>query len=138
MGLKFPTLLDDIQSAFIEYLNIIAGKVNLNELYYIMYIFITNWINLIPEYSKNMKKIKVLILSKSNYQHSESIKAQLDFYFGYVLETELYKENKLDLKKIEESDYKLILADFVLPREFKKKYIYVNANQSFNDFMMLS
>lgn len=62
---------------------------------------------------------------------------RLNFYFNPLIKLELYQEELLDLDKIANSDYDLIIADFGLETNFSKPWLYINGEQSISGYQNL-
>lgn len=131
---SIPSFVSDAESEMKEYITSIKGYASSGEINYLTFTLLTTWDNLLPQLYKSQRNIKALVVSRFDYFHALSMKSQIEFYFSSFLTTSLYEDDELYLDKIENSDYDLIITDFSLPKNFKKRWLYLHGSRTLNDY----
>lgn len=73
-------------------------------------------------------------MSRFSYFHALSLADMMNHYFGSFLDIEIFNNDILCLKCLEEVDCDLVIADFGTVEKFGKEWIYVNAFNPLKDY----
>ncbi|MCI6271988.1 MAG: helix-turn-helix domain-containing protein [Erysipelotrichaceae bacterium] len=116
----FPLFYTTVQNKIIEYrenLNYSTDEQIINHLIYTLF---THWEGLFDELFKKLHKIKAIVISDFDLQHSISICSALNFYTSDRFTAEPYSKTYLSLSELEKSEYDLILTTFEINDKLNK------------------
>lgn len=118
-----PDFHNDLSQILKDYLDIFnpKSKYKLNDLIYTVY---TLWTDLIPQLIKLLSKTKVLIISHYDYYYAKSLENILKLWFENLMDVETFDGYEIDFEKIKESDFDIIISDFVIRHDLGDKLIF--------------
>lgn len=79
---------------------------------YLFYVLCTTWENFLNQLIQNQKTVRILVLSKFSRFHALSLRDQILFYFGNLVEVTLPKEVPVRIEDIDLSPYDLLVSNF--------------------------
>ena len=80
--------------------------------------------DLIPQLIKTSMKPKALIISHDDHYYTKSLENIVNLWFENVMDVHTLDECEIDFKKIKESDYDLVIADFIIKEDIGDKIIF--------------
>lgn len=93
--LRFSKEVDDVMEFIEDYLMTTKGYARNNDIYFLTYVFLTTWTEMIPQLYKKYKPLEILIVSSFNYQQALSMKDQFNFFFNNITRNHIYEEKIL-------------------------------------------
>lgn len=113
----------DLNRILKEYLDMLHPKFKykLRDLVYTTY---TLRPDLIPQLIKTSMKPKALIISHDDHYYTKSLENIVNLWFENVMDVDTLDECEIDFKKIKNSDYDLVIADFIIKDDIGDKIIF--------------
>lgn len=113
----------DLSVILENYLNLFhtESKYKLDDLIYTIY---TLWSDLIPQLLLSSTKPKVLIISHYDYYYAELLESIMNFWFENVMDVQTFNGYEINIKEIRQSNYDIIIADFVINDDMGDKVIF--------------
>lgn len=97
------------------------SKYKLDNLAYTIY---TLWSDLIPQLIKSSMKPKVLIVSHYDHYYAKSLESIMNLWFENVMDVQTFNEYEINIEKIRQSNYDIVIADFVINEDMGDKIIF--------------
>lgn len=118
-----PEFHNDLSIILDNYLNLFHpnSKYKLKDLIYTIY---TLWSDLIPQLIKSSMKPKVLIISHYDYYYAKSLESIINLWFENVMDVQTFNECEINIEKLRQSNYDIVIADFVINDDLGDKVIF--------------
>lgn len=138
MRVNYKNAVEAVYQEMEKYVLAMKGYIDKNEVNFLTYYLLSNWVGLIPSMLKTKSKVKILTASITNFYHSINMKDYLEIMLSDFIEVEIYKGQVFDLDKIDIDKYDFIFTDFTLSVEEPAKWKYFHGNHSYKDIMSIS
>lgn len=109
---KFPGVCNQILRIIRAQNELFDLPVDPDFLGYLFYVIWSTWENLSNQLVQKPRKIKILVISKFSSFHALSLRSQILFYFGNIVEVSLPKESPIFLEAMDLSRYDLLVSNF--------------------------
>lgn len=109
---KFPGVCNQILRIIRAQNELFDLPVDPDFLGYLFYVIWSTWENLSNQLVQKPRKIKILVISKFSSFHALSLRSQILFYFGNIVEVSLPKESPIFLEALDLSRYDLLVSNF--------------------------
>ncbi|WP_455257137.1 helix-turn-helix domain-containing protein, partial [Peptoniphilus asaccharolyticus] len=104
---------NDLSQILKKYLDLFHpdSKYKLRDLVYTTY---TLWPDLIKQLIKSSIKPKVLIISHYDHCYAKSLESIISLWFENIMDVQTFNECEINIEKIRQSNYDIVIADFVI------------------------
>ena len=109
---KFPGVCNQILRIIRAQNELFDLPVDPDFLGYLFYVIWSTWENLSNQLVQKPRKIKILVISKFSSFPALSLRSQILFYFGNIVEVSLPKESPIFLEAMDLSRYDLLVSNF--------------------------
>lgn len=109
---KFPAVCNQILDIIRSQNALFNFPVDADYVGYLFYVIWSTWENLSNQLIQKPRKIKILVVSRFSYFHTLSLRSQILFYFGNLVEVSVPKIAPIFLETIDLSEYDLLVSNF--------------------------
>lgn len=109
---KFPAVCNQILDIIRSQNAIFNFPVDADYVGYLFYVIWSTWENLSNQLIQKPRKIKILVVSRFSYFHTLSLRSQILFYFGNLVEVTVPKKAPIFLEAMDLSEYDLLVSNF--------------------------
>lgn len=109
---KFPAVCNQILDIIRSQNALFNFPIDADYVGYLFYVIWSTWENLSNQLIQKPRKIKILVVSRFSYFHTLSLRSQILFYFGNLVEVSVPKIAPIFLETMDLSDYDLLVSNF--------------------------
>lgn len=134
---EFPNFYTQLYEAMSKYRELLNKPMTKDGIRFYIYTLFTSWENLVQDLWKNLKKIKVLVISDRHVSHAKMLKDFITYEFGDQLIIEIHTSIDLSLSTLENSDCDFIVTNASIPTDLDKLVIYIEKFPTHHDIQKI-